>query len=182
MSKISASLRWLLYYGVAYYMPKSNSRLSLGSKAIRSFLVKGFIEDAGTNINVQRKVTMGRRVRIGNNSGIGIGSVIQGNVSIGCNVMMGPECFIYTQNHSHKRTDIPMIQQGYEEEKPVIIGDDVWIGSRVTILPGVKIGRGVVIGAGSVVTKDFPDYVVIGGNPAKVLKRRTSNSDDSVEK
>lgn len=89
--------------------------------------------------------------------------------------MMGPQVFIYTQNHNHDRTDIPMIAQGYEEEKPVVIGDDVWIGSRVTILPGVHIGEGAIIGASSVVTKDVPAYSIVGGNPAKVIKSRKTD-------
>jgi maltose O-acetyltransferase len=65
-----------------------------------------------------------------------------------------------------------MCKQGFEEAKPVYIGDDVWIGGRVTILPGVHIGNGSVVGTGAVVTKDVPDYAVVGGVPAKVLKYR----------
>ncbi len=65
-----------------------------------------------------------------------------------------------------------MDQQGFAEEKPVVIEDDVWIGSRVTILPGVTIGRGSVVGAAAVVTKDVPPYSVVAGNPAKVVKTR----------
>jgi maltose O-acetyltransferase len=86
--------------------------------------------------------------------------------------MMGPEVLIYTQNHSFSRVDITMDQQGFSEEKKVIIDDDVWIGARVIILPGVKIGRGSVIGAGSVVSKSIPEYSVAVGNPCKVVKLR----------
>lgn len=57
--------------------------------------------------------------------------------------MMGPECIIYTTNHAFDRTDIPMCEQKFSDEKPVIIGNDVWIGGRVIILPGVHIGNGV---------------------------------------
>lgn len=63
-------------------------------------------------------------------------------------------------------------EQGFQEEKPVYIGNDVWIGSRVTILPEVKIGNGCVIGAGAIVTKDVPDYAIVGGNPARVIRYR----------
>lgn len=62
--------------------------------------------------------------------------------------------------------------QGLSKPEPVVIGNDVWIGSRVTILPGVHIGDGAVIGAGAVVTKNVPEYEVWGGNPAKYLKSR----------
>ena len=86
--------------------------------------------------------------------------------------MMGPECNIWTINHETSDVNTPMCKQGTRKEQPVYIGNDVWIGSRVTILPGVKIGNGVVIGACSVVTKDVPDYAVIGGNPAKIIKMR----------
>ena len=62
--------------------------------------------------------------------------------------------------------------QKFTELKPVVIGNDVWIGSRVTILPGVTIGDGAVIGASSVVTKDVEPYTVVAGNPAEIIKRR----------
>lgn len=88
--------------------------------------------------------------------------------------MMGPYVFIYTQNHNFSRTDISMDQQGWSEEKPVVIEDDVWIGARVTILPGVVIGSGSIIGASAVVTKSVPPYSVVAGNPAKVVKNRNN--------
>ena len=91
---------------------------------------------------------------------------------MGKNVMMGPDCIIYTQNHRFDDLEKPMIEQGFQKEKPVVIGDDVWIGVRVTILPGVRIGSHTVIAAGAVVTKDIPDYAIAGGVPAKVLKYR----------
>ena len=65
-----------------------------------------------------------------------------------------------------------MCCQGFSEYKPVVISDDVWIGARVTILPGAKIGKGVIVGAGAVVTGEIPDYAVIGGVPARVIKYR----------
>ena len=93
-------------------------------------------------------------------------------VVIGNNVMMGPEVIIYTSGHKHDRIDIPMMEQGSSEVQPVKIGNDVWIGGRVIILPGVKVGNGAIIGAGAVVTKDVPDYAIVGGNPAKVIRMR----------
>ncbi|MEE1104690.1 MAG: DapH/DapD/GlmU-related protein, partial [Ruminococcus sp.] len=70
------------------------------------------------------------------------------------------------------RTDIPMMEQGKLEPKPVTIGDDCWIGRRVMILPGVHIAEGCVIGAGAVVTKNIPPYSVAAGVPARVIKSR----------
>lgn len=86
--------------------------------------------------------------------------------------MMGPEVFIYTQNHSFDKIDVNIDQQGWSDEEPVIIEDNVWIGSRVTILPGVTIGTGCIIGASAVVTKSMPPFSVVAGNPAKVVKNR----------
>lgn len=65
-----------------------------------------------------------------------------------------------------------MIQQGFKDLNETIIGNDVWIGERAILLAGIKIGNGVIIGAGSVVTKNVPDYSVVAGNPAKVVRFR----------
>jgi len=65
-----------------------------------------------------------------------------------------------------------MWQQGFEEDRPVIIEDDIWIGSRVIILPGIRICHGSIIGAGAVVTKDVEPYTIVGGVPAKVIGYR----------
>jgi len=106
-----------------------------------------------------------------------INSEVYGPVKIGRDVMMGPEVVIYTSGHKHDRTDIPMIAQGSDEARPVVIGNDVWIGRRAIIMPGVTVGNGVIVGAGAVVTKDIPDYVVVGGVPAKTVKNRLCNID-----
>jgi acetyltransferase-like isoleucine patch superfamily enzyme len=89
-------------------------------------------------------------------------------VTIGNNAFIGPNVSIYTACHS---TDVAERNSRREWAEPVTIGDNVWIGGSVTILPGVTIGNGVTIGAGSVVTRDIPDYVVAAGNPAKIIKR-----------
>ena len=68
--------------------------------------------------------------------------------------------------------DVPIIEQGYSDTNPVVIEDDVWIGSRVIIMPGVHIGEGCVIGTGTIVTKNIPPYAVAVGVPAKVIKFR----------
>ena len=109
---------------------------------------------------------------MGDNSGIGINASISGKCIIGDDVMMGPDCIIYTWNHKFDDTTTTMRGQGFQEEKPVYIGNDVWIGGRVIILPGVHIGNHCIIGAGSVVTKNIPDWAVAAGNPATVKKYR----------
>ena len=140
-------------------------------------LIEKFVElillpDSGKWLNIEKGVRFSDDLIIGNGSGIGANSSIPAHVTIGKNVMTGPELYIYTINHRTDRLDVPMGAQGCTEYKPVIIGDDVWIGSRVTILPGVVIGSGAVIGAGAVVTKSVPAYEIWGGNPAHFLKSR----------
>src|ERR1019366_5393777 len=95
---------------------------------------------------------------------------------IGSDVMMGPEVVIYSWNHVTSRVDIPMIQQGFTACSPVTIGDDVWIGRRVIILPGVTVGSGCVLGAGAVISRDVPPGAVAVGNPARVVRYRDSSS------
>ena len=167
---------YALYRMIANYLPPSNVKVfGKAAKRIRAFLARGFLSYAGKKINLQYGAKFGQRVSIGDRSGIGIKCMLQGTVEIGNNVMMGPEVYIYTRNHKHDRVDIPMIEQDYEAERPVVIEDDVWIGSRVTILPGVRVGKGAIIGASAVVTKDVPPYAVVGGNPAKIIKFRNEN-------
>lgn len=98
------------------------------------------------------------------------------DLKVGKDVMMGPYVIIVGDNHESSRTDIPMRSQGIKKYPPVRIDDDVWVGARAIILPGLKIGRGAIIGAGAVVTKDVPPYAVCAGNPARVIKYRDQSS------
>ncbi len=162
----------VLYYGIGIHLPQSYSKVSLGSRVFRQFCAKLILEHCGNWVNIEKGVHFGDGLIIGDGSGIGANSNVPSDVTIGKNVMVGQELLIYTHNHCMERIDIPMKEQGMTQDLPVTIGDDVWIGSRVTILPGVHIGNGAVIGAGAVVTKNVPDYEVWGGNPAKKLKAR----------
>ena len=114
----------------------------------------------------------GKQISIGDNSGIGFRAHLSGRITIGRDVMMGHDCIIWTLNHGFDRCDIPMTEQGFYPEEPVTIGDDVWIGARVIILPGVNIGSHAIIAAGAVVSKDVPEWAIVGGVPAKVIKMR----------
>lgn len=172
MKKIKWVVTYIFYHLVAKRLPSSNSPISLGSMRVRRFCVKNMIQQCGRNVNIEHGAKFSRLTKIGNYSGIGINARLYGEVIIGDYVMMGPDCIIYTQNHEFSNTEIPMCKQGFQEQKPVHIGNDVWIGGRVIILPGVKIGNGVIIGAGTVVTKDIEDNLVVGGNPMKVIKKR----------
>lgn len=161
---------YILYRIFAAKLPISQH--SKFAKKCRYFWAKKIVAECGKNVNIERNAVFGPLLKIGDNSGVGINCEIYGPVTIGKNVMMGPEVVIYISGHKHNRTDIPMIEQGAETEREVNIGDDVWIGRRVMIMPGIKIGKGVIIGAGAVVTKSIPDYCIVGGVPAKVLRYR----------
>ena len=98
-----------------------------------------------------------------------------GKVKIGANAQIAPNVSIYTAGHPvHPESR----NTGYEYGIPITIGDNVWIGGSVTILPGVTIGSNVVIGAGSVVTKDLPDNVIAAGNPCRVIRTITEEDRD----
>lgn len=109
---------------------------------------------------------------MGDNSSFGYGSVIGGNTKVGKNVMIGSEFMTIPRNHKTDRIDVPMIEQGFTKATNIIIDDDVWIGNRVMILPNVHVYSHSIIAAGAVVTKDVPEYAIVGGVPAKVIKYR----------
>jgi maltose O-acetyltransferase len=162
----------VLYYGVAQWLPRSYSRFAFGSRHIRYFLCKRLFKSIGKDVNIERRVFFGRgdRIEIGDYSGLAEGCNIQ-YARIGSYVGISDVLYIH-RNHEYMDRDTPFILQGYREDKPLIVGDDVWIGHRCILLSGVKIGAGAVIGAGSVVTKDVPEYAVAAGNPARIIKWR----------
>lgn len=91
----------------------------------------------------------------------------ENKVKFGDNVFIAPNCGFYTAGHP---LDVESRNKGIEYAKPIEVGNNVWFGGNVVVLPGVKIGDNTVIGAGSVVTKDIPSNVVAVGNPCKVIK------------
>lgn len=111
----------------------------------------------------------GYNVEIGDNFYINHNSVLldAGKIIFGDNVFIGPNCAFYTSGHPINVKDR---NQGLEYAYPIKIGNNVWIGGNVVILPGVTVGDNTVIGAGSVVTKDIPESVIAFGNPCKVIK------------
>ena len=170
-SNFSFSKIWRLFYALlGQWLPRSC--YSIVSLKIRYFFLKRIAKNVGKNVNIEQHVVFGEEFEIGDNSTVGFRSDIYGPVKIGKDVMIGPEVAIYTHNHKHDEIDIPMIKQGYTENKPVYIEDNVWIGRRVLIMPGVCIGTGSIVAAGAVVTKNVEPYSIVGGNPAKIIKYR----------
>ena len=155
-------LRLIAYYCFARFLPASDSRFCRWIRPVRRCIAKGLFKRSGENINIEKGAYFGdgSQIEIGDNSGIGVNCRVCGPVTIGDNVMMGPDVIILTERHKFDRLDIPMLEQGYDKPEPVVIGDDVWIGTRV------------IIGAGAIVTKDVPEYAIACGNPAKVVKYR----------
>jgi maltose O-acetyltransferase len=115
------------------------------------------------------------KIQIGNSSHIGrntqISCIKEGDLIIGSNVMISPFVMITATTHSFSDSSIPIQLQGLTSER-VIIEDDVWIGGKAIILPGVKVEKGSIVGAAAVVTKDVPPYAIMAGNPARIINYR----------
>ena len=168
----------ILYYGFARYLPSSSIPIkSIGrlSKKFRGVICKHIFKYCGKNVNIERMAWFGtgKDIEIGDNSGIGINAHILNNTIIGNNVMMGPNCYMLESTHLFDRTDITMIEQGVKKERDkVIIGNDVWIGRDVMIIGSREIKTGSIVAARCVLTKTFPEYSIIGGNPSKLIRSR----------
>lgn len=102
------------------------------------------------------------------------GCHLLGDIEFGQHVMIGPKTVIWGRDHG-MAAGLPMKHQSHKNA-PIRVGDDVWIGANVTILKGVSIGSGAVVGAGSVVSRDIPECAIVVGNPARVIKYRTTDA------
>lgn len=164
-----------LYYSIFRYLP-SGPTLIVGRfcRFLRYQCCKHIFLKCGKNANVERMAffASGLNIELGENSSIGINATVPGDVKIGKNVMMGPNCYIFNNNHGFDRVDIPIIDQGHTERKLCIIEDDVWIGRNVIFTPGRIVREGSIIAAGTVLCKDFAPYSIIGGNPSKLIRSR----------
>ena len=179
--KILRAIGYVLYYFIARHMPCSGLPYSLGAKSVRKFCAKLCFDKCGKNVNIEHGAffASGRGVEIGDNSGIGLNCRISGPLRLGNDVMMAPNVTVVTQNHEVSDLTVPMRLQTAPKRK-VVVGNDVWIGTNAVIMPGVTVGNGVIIGAGAVVTKDIPDYAIVGGIPARIIKYRTELDKSNV--
>lgn len=130
----------------------------LGSTEENFLIEQPFICDYGYNIKIGKDFYSNHNLTI----------LDANTVEFGDNVFIAPNCSFYTAGHP---LDSETRNKGLEYAKPIKIGNNVWIGGNVIVLPGVTIGDNVVIGAGSVVAKDIPSGVVAVGNPCKVIKQ-----------
>ncbi|MDD3428603.1 MAG: acyltransferase [Oscillospiraceae bacterium] len=113
-------------------------------------------------------------ITCGKNCTINTFAYLQGNIVMGDDVRIAPRVNIIADNHKHQDITKTIVSQG-TAGKGIKIGNDVWIGAGATVVDGLTIGSHSIIAAGSVVTKDVPDYVIVGGNPAKIIKNRIEN-------
>ena len=153
--------------------------LTGGGNKLFSILFKGSFAHCGRNVHFSplnsdfsySKISIGNDVYIGPYA---IFSSIKG-ITIGNKVTIGPRVTIMAGNHNFKVVGSYIFdnhEKNEEDDLPVTICDDTWIGCNAIILKGVTIGRGAIVGAGAVVTKDVPPYAIVGGNPAKIIRYR----------
>ncbi len=172
MKKLIRYAQYFLYIAIFRHTPEDYRPYALFFPHIRNALATGFLDSAGKNIRIKSGGDFPPFISLGNNSEIGTRALIQSGAVIGDDVIMGPDVKIYTKNHNFDDLTQPIRTQGETDALPTVIGNDVWIGANVIILPGKKIGNHAILAAGAVVTKDVPDYAIVGGNPAKVIKMR----------
>lgn len=141
------------------------------AKRFRVACAARFCDDVHETANINRGAKFGSSLRVGPHGGIGEGSVLSGNVSIGPHVTMGPRCQFITGDHPVP-PDGQTFRQMSPRHAPIVVEEDAFIGAAVIVLPGVTIGRGAAVGAGSVVAKDVAPGATVVGNPAREIRRR----------
>jgi chloramphenicol O-acetyltransferase type B len=147
-----------------------------------TFLVKRKALAAGNKIKVNRLTIINKNTILGNNVCFNGTKILgPGKVTIGDNYHSGRECYFITQYHNYDFGKSIPYDNTYIV-KDIIIEDNVWIGLRVIILGGVKIGEGAIIQAGSVVVSDIPKYAIAGGHPAKIFKYRNIEHYEKLKK
>lgn len=164
----------IIYYSIFYHLP---SELSI-IKKLKSAFLHIINPSISKQSNICRKAYIGNisNIELGNRSGLGKNFRMQ-NVLLknSDNVMIASDVLVIGGGHRYDDLTTPMINQGNIGKTSLIIEDDVWIGARVTIVAkNYTIGKGSIIAAGAVVTKTVPPYAIVAGNPAKIVKYRTS--------
>lgn len=138
----------------------------------RTKLIKEILGKTGDNILIQSNFycDYGYNIKVGKNFYMNHNCVILdgAKVEFGDNVFIGPNCGFYTAGHP---IEIELRNKGIEYAKPIKVGNNVWFGGNVVVLPGITIGDNVTIGAGSIVTKNIPSNTIAVGNPCKVIKK-----------
>jgi len=168
---IKRKVFYIIYNMIAKQLPRTYMPYSFGSKYIRYFLVKNFINKCGENVKIQTNVLLSPFIEIGNNVEINENVRIRANVKIGNDVLIAPNVQLISINHEFNDIGTVIREQG-EIIGYINVEDDVWIGTDSIILPNTIIKKGTIIGANAVVTKDTSEYSIFVGNPAKFIKKR----------
>ncbi|WP_432511352.1 acyltransferase [Kineococcus sp. SYSU DK001] len=173
-SRLARGAGAVAYLGLARHLPWSPRPGGKVAKRLRALTAKAMLDRCGQDVNVEHGAWFGsgKGIELGDRSAIGMDALVIGPVRIGNDVMMGPRCVLLASAHETASVDEPMTAQGFRDDRPIVIEDDVWIGAGCTILPGRRIGTGSIVGAGSIVTADVPPWTVVAGNPARVVKHR----------
>lgn len=160
--------------GIAYNLQTEYNSSYGQPLSVRCEILRKMFKSVGNNVHFEcgLYVEFGWNISIGNDFYGNLDMVILdgATVSIGNHVYIGPKCGLYATNHA---IDAEERRNNGVRSAPISIGDNVWLGGNVSVLPGVTIGEGTVIGAGSVVTKDIPSNVIAAGNPCRVLRQIT---------
>lgn len=155
------------------------SRITINTLSYKNRMAKAIVKEFGENANIIPPFTCdyGCNVKVGDNTVINHSGVFldTNEINIGKHALIGPKSGLYGAIHPF---DVEARNEGIEKAKTINIGDGAWLGGKVTVVPGVSIGKHSVIGAGSVVTKDIPDDVVAVGNPCRVIRKITE--DDKI--
>lgn len=171
---IKKILCYLIYRLIGVHLPDSEEFGPFGrlSQKFRRTVCRPLFKETAKVIGVGKGINFGNgsNIIMKDHANLGSYSCIEGSraiVTVGRHVMMGKFCIIILQNHKY-------ISDKYDgfEAGDIVIDDYAWIGHKVTILPGVRIGKHAIVGAGAVVTKSVPDYAVAVGNPAVIKKYR----------
>lgn len=180
--KLRKTAALVVYYTIGTKFPTSPAPTSKIEYLLKRWLLKQIIEQCGEAIVVKHKCYIGNgsSLKVGHRSQLGQNAKIDPNVTIGNDVLMGPNVMLLTIRHAFEDPTVRINRQGTLPLESVVIGNDVWLGARVIVLPGITIKDGAVVGAGSVVTKDVPCNTVVAGNPAKVIRMRGSRSKTAI--
>lgn len=168
-------LKLAIYYVLIQNLP--HSRFLKVSNRVRIWYMSKILKimpyDKNSKFESKIYISDARQLKLGCFVRINENTFLQGDVKIGNHVMIAPNVSIYTKTHRHDEIKTPMVLSGETPTKTVVIEDDVWIGINAVILPGIRIGKGTIVGANSVVTKDVEPYDIVGGVPAKTIRKRT---------
>jgi maltose O-acetyltransferase len=168
-------IKLAFYYLILFYLPMQPFPGYKIFYRIKFLCLRKIFNFCGENVIIKSRCYFGNgsKLSIGNNSQLGQNARLVGPIKLGNNVMMGPDVIIMGVSHDISRLDIPMNDLSLEGiENQVCIGNNVWIGTRAILMPGISIGDNSIVGAGAVVTKSFPSNSVLAGVPAKLIKNR----------